>query len=223
MIQTNDHLALPAAALLLALAAPTRAWADESELALSLEGGIGFMNVEDIENASATATGVGGTGMVQGSYGLTDLFALDLGVGGGFVYTAEFHDQTTALGEGNKLHHVRALRVLTGVSARFGARLIPTAGLHVGYQHRWLTDGALFNDQSHRLGSFPDQSANDLLAAASVGLDYRINRHWLVGFAVQATYAVGTENSFASLEIPVRVTYAWYPGFLRSDRIVRFE
>jgi hypothetical protein len=217
--------ALIAALALLSLALPCRA--DESEASLVLEAGPAFLNVQEPHDNPATTT-VPGAGLTLGaSYGVTDLLALDLAVGGALAPNAEYRDQpipATPATRGNVIQDAACVRALVGFTLRFGARLIPTLGAHFGYQHHMLSNALLFNERDVALRALPDRSLDDLVATGSLGLDVRLNRHWLVGLAAQLSYGLGLSgNQLIAIEVPVRLTYSFYPGWFRSMRVARFE
>jgi hypothetical protein len=214
-------VALAALALL-----PSFASADESEASFMLEGGPAFLRVQELHDVGSPTTILGAGGAMALTYGLSDLVSLDLSVGGAMAKNAEYRDvmidETT---RGNVIQDALSLRAMTGITLRFGARWIPTLGVHVGYQRHMLSNAVLWRDPDVLLdGNLPNRSENDLLAAGSVGLEYRLDRHWLVGLSAQLTYGYGLGgNTLVALELPFRVTYSFYPGWFRSTRITRFE
>jgi hypothetical protein len=173
---------------------------------------------------SAATTRAGGSGGVRLTYGLSDLFTADLSVGTAIVEALEYEEQETAFGMGTIHHDLRAMRVTAGATARFGARWIPTATVAVGYQHRILTGGAVIDEGRRQLGTFEDKSGDDILALAGVGLDYRIGRHLIVGLSAQAVHAFALGGaSFDAIEIPIHVSYSWYPGWFRRQYTERLD
>lgn len=211
-------------AFLAAAAASDVAWADAEEATLAAEGGPSFIRGSSPEYTSATTTRPGGSGGVRLTYGLSDLLAADLSVGTAIAEALEYDEQDTAYGRGTIHHDLRALRVMTGATARFGARWIPTASVAVGYQHRLLTGGAVIDEGRRQLGTFDDEAGNDLLVSAGVGLDYRLGRHLVIGLSAQAIHAFAINgSSFDSFEVPLRVSYSWYPGWFRKQYTERLD
>jgi hypothetical protein len=215
------------AAMLVVLMASLSAevvWADAEEATLAVEGGPSMFRGTAPMYTSAPTTRPGGSGGVALTYGLSDLLTADVSVGTAIAEALEYERQDTEFGVGTIHHDLRALRVSVGGTARFGARWIPTVSVAVGYQHRFLTGGAVIDDGRRQLGPFGDKSGDDILAMAGVGLDYRLGRHMVVGVSARAihAFAIGG-SSFDGLEIPIRVSYSWYPGWFRPQYTERLD
>jgi hypothetical protein len=128
------------------------------------------------------------------------------------------------LGVGTSHFDLRALRVTGGMTARFGARWIPTATVAAGYQHRLLTGGMLIDDERVLVDYLPTESSSDLLVMAGVGLEYRIDRHFIVGLSAQLVHAFALGGkAFDGVEIPLRVSYSWYPGWFKKQTRERLD
>jgi hypothetical protein len=206
------------------LLVPAIAAADAEEASLILEGGPGVVRGTSPVYGSAATMRPGGGGGVRLTYGLTDRFTAEAAVGTGIAEAFEYDQQETEYGMAIVHHDLRAVRAMVGASARFGARWIPTVTAAVGYQHRFLTGGAVINEQRRQLGVFGDESANDILVLAGVGLDYRINRHLVVGISAQVVHAFAIGGpSFDAVEIPIRISYSWYPGWFRKQYTERLD
>jgi hypothetical protein len=202
------------------------AYADAEEATLNVEGGVAVFRGETPVFSSDTTTRPGGAGGVRLTYGLTDLLAAEVGVGTAIGAAFEYRDQDGGemLGRGTSHYDLRAVRATAGVTARFGARWIPTANLALGYQHRSLTGGAFIDENRVLIDEIPGDSSSDLLVCAGVGLEYRIDRRFLVGVSAQLVHAFALGGpAFDAVEVPVRVSYAWYPGWFRSTSVERLD
>ena len=104
--------------------------------------------------SSDTATRPGGAGGVRLTYGLTDRFAAEVAFGTAIAEALEYpmQDGGQELGAGTTHYDLRAMRATAGMTARFGAKWIPTATLAAGYQHRWLTGGAFSDEGRNFIG-----------------------------------------------------------------------
>jgi hypothetical protein len=216
------HLAVLAAAL-----APSVAFADAEEATLVGEAGLAMVRGTSPVYTDAATTRPGAAGGVRLTYGLSDLLTADVAFGAAVIEALEYAEQDTEFGMGTTIHHdLRAMRATVGATARFGARWIPTASLAVGYQHRFLTGGSVINDpeQRRQLGVFDDESANDILVLAGIGLEYRLSRHLLVGVSAQVVHAFAIGGaSFDAVEVPIHVSYSWYPGWFRRQYTERLD
>jgi hypothetical protein len=211
--------------VVIGVSTPLTVQADAEEASVILEGGPALFRGMTPVYTSATTTRPGGSGGVRVTYGLTDLFTADLAVATGIAEALEYEQQDTSdFGMGTLHHDLRAVRATAGATMRFGARWIPTASLAAGYQHRLLTGGAVIDEQRSQIGTFADQSASDILVVAGVGLDYRLGRHLIVGISAHAVHAFAIGGaSFDALEIPIRVSYSWYPGWFRKQGMERLD
>lgn len=207
----------------LALLAPLAARAEDEEAILSLDLGPSILRVGYVGDPARPATVAGGGGTVRAAYGLSDLVALEVAVGGVVALNAEHRGVMTDDGPLNVYQDIAALRATAGAALRFGARLVPTLSLHAGYQRRVGMNAVLFDDNHLLRGALPGATANELIGVAAAGLELLLDRHWHVGLSAQAVVAVGAETSFLAVEIPLRVSYAFYPRLFRSMRLIRFE
>lgn len=74
------------------------------------------------------------------------------------------------------------------------------------------------------VGGIADEQTSDLIVAAGAGLDVRLGRRLAIGVAVQVTHAFPLSGgSFDSIEIPVRISYHWYPGWFRRLWVERLD
>jgi hypothetical protein len=211
-----------AALLAVLLAAPVLA--DDEEATLAVEGGPAFFRGTTPVYSSATTSRPGGGGSIRLTYGISDLLATDLSFGTGIAQAFEYEDQDTEFGDGTIHHDLRAVRAMAGATLRFGARWIPTASLALGYQHRFLTGGSVITPERVQVGTFASESQSDILVLAGVGLDYRLGRHLVVGVGAQLAHAFSLGGgSFDAIEIPIRFSYSWYPGWFRRQHTERLD
>ena len=199
--------------------------ADSEEVTLHVEAGPAMVRGEAPVFSSDVTTRPGGAGSVRLTYGLTDLFAAEVSLGGAAAEALEYSMQDGGdLGVGTSHFDLRALRVTAGMTARFGARWIPTATVAAGYQHRLLTGGMLIDDERVLVDYLPTESSSDLLVMAGVGLEYRIDRHFIVGLSAQLVHAFALGGkAFDGVEIPMRVSYSWYPGWFKKQTRERLD
>lgn len=221
-----------APALLLLLTFPATARADAEEATLTVDGGPVLIRTQAPAHSTERATRPGGHAGVRLAYGLTDTFTIDLAVAGSLAEGVEYRDQELAdpppsVTRATIHHNHRAVRALAGVTARLGVRIIPTVSLGVGYQHRFTTGGVLLEEGRSppiMVDSVPDTQNAELLVAAGVGLDLRLGRRLALGVSAQVTHAFALSGGgFDALEIPVRLTYHWYPGWFRRRGIERLD
>src|SRR5687767_14274185 len=208
------------------LAVARVAWADAEEVSLHLEAGPTILRGEAPRFSSDTSTRPGGAGSVRLTYGLTDLLAAEVALGTAIAEAFEYANQDggEGLGMGTSHFDLRAVRATVGVSARFGARWIPTATVAAGYQQRFLTGGAFIDGERVLVDYLSTETASDLLVMASVGLEYRIDRHFMVGLSAQVVHAFALGGpAYDGVEIPLRVSYSWYPGWFKRQTRERLD
>lgn len=106
-------------------------------------------------------------------------------------------------------------RLQAGVRLRLGARYIPTLHLaagvlaHAALQSHFIipngTDAIVVEGPGFALRWAP-------MASAGLGLDYRIDAHWVAGASVSAlSTLVPSDDGFHSIEGELHVSYFWYP------------
>lgn len=200
-------------ALSVLLAAAPAARGDERELAIHLDLAPAAAFTEDAQDAGATAVVPGGRVGGRASWGLTDTWALELGLAGFLAPGGEFADQMRNARTGTLVQDEQAFRATVGATLRLGVAWIPTLTAHVGYQRRTLADAVLTNGAGVAIDEpMPDRSIHDLVIVGGVGLDRRLGARWVAGLSVHVVYAIPVSgNTFASLEIPFTVAYYWYP------------
>lgn len=211
------------------LAVPGRALADADEATLAFDAGPALFISQAPVYSSARSSRPGvGAGLRLG-YGLSDLLELDLAVSGSLFEGVEYADQPVddprvTNGVATIHHDHRGVRALAGMTARFGARLIPTVAVAVGYQQRVVSGGQLLDAGRNTMGPFDDAWASDLLVSAAVGLDLRLGRHLIIGVAAQVTHSFPLSGAgFDALELPIRISYQWYPGWFQRHDIERLD
>ena len=197
--------------------------ADDEEAYLGFEVGPALARSgQSYGEGGTSGNAAGASGTLVLAYGLTDTWTLDLAVGSQAVFNSR-HDDVMLNGiPRNIFTDVVTARTTAGISARLGARVIPTLGLRAGYQHRILRNAVQFDDTHFFQGDLDPVHENELIALASLGLEIRLNRHWHLGIAAQAVAALGGSTRYLAFEAPVRLSYAWYPRLFRSMRTVRF-
>jgi hypothetical protein len=149
---------------------------------------------------------------IRGTWGLSDTWAFEIGVGG------LVGDRVTVPGPaipgGGSEYRERpiALRATTGLTARLGVRWIPTVTAFAGYQLRISTAREQLTAGGTMFSAFADDATSDLLVGIGVGLDYRFGARWVGGVSVQAIHAfpIG-DQPYDAIEIPIWLGYYWYP------------
>lgn len=207
------RLAAVPAVLALAALAPGEVSADEDELSVHLETGPALTWVEDARDAGAMGTMPGGRFGFRVTYGLSDLVAAEVILGGIVGGDVAFPNQPLETGQRATLHQrEQAVRATAGVTARFGVEYIPTFTAHLGYQLRRLPEGFFADDRGLSIGATPARRLHDLVVLFGAGLDYRIDAHWICGTSVQLVQVVApATNRFTAVELPLHVSYYFYP------------
>jgi hypothetical protein len=205
-------------------ATPGSASADEDELAVSLDVGPAAVFVQDV--VAATRDGSRAGVLVGGrvAYGVADWLAVEGRIGYLRADGARTGDVTFQGKRGDLEQDVRALRVAAGGELRLGVAWIPTLAAHAGYQYRsageaWLFDPAVAPPASNGLCESgntanpcpPGRDGSELVLEGSAGLEHRFGVHWVAGLSVAYARSLGGFDDFASLEIPLRVSYYTYP------------
>jgi len=164
-----------------------------------------------------------GGGLAAGlSYGLRDW--LDVGAeleAAGF--TRATYDSASVMIENNPFmgrveRTTRAAQLRFGATLRLGVAWVPTLSLGLGLGARQRTAATLrFDDQRVLLLTPDDMGASmsvDLLTAARVGLEHRLDRRWTIGVAAGAGHALGLgAPSLDILSMNLSLAYTWYPAF----------
>jgi uncharacterized membrane protein len=99
--------------------------------------------------------------------------------------------------------------VVAGAELRLGARVIPTVSLAVGPQLRYRTA----SDLGTFIAAIPSALSLDAVASIGVGVDLRLNRHRVIGVALQFDHAqsLGGDPSLDVIAISLRFDHYWYP------------
>jgi hypothetical protein len=200
--------ALAACAVLTIGSGSARADAEEVSLHLEAAGGLALVGDRMAPEQAASAA-LGGLGL-RGTYATHDWFAFDLAAAYLQTGTVEYRMVESGSGSAGLLREFRLLQVEGGASLRLGVRVIPILGLALGYQHRTARHGRLVRDNIG-LDSVEDAVHHDVLATARAGLDWRLNRHWIVGAAGRATQAINAGPEFGAIELLLHASYYWYP------------
>lgn len=192
-------------------ASPALADDDEASVHLQLVGGIARV----ADDAASDETSTAPLGGLEGrfSYATSDWYQFDatltLAATGGAHFELGTFDPPGPAGEISGPFDVsmQLARIDAGVTARLGVQFIPTFRIALGAQGRRTSSPSGFAGtvRDARLGA-------DLVALASVGFDYRINRHTIIGLAVGGTYAVPLGgDGYQSFEGTVFWSRYWYP------------
>lgn len=197
-------------ALVVVLAPPQRASADEREGSLHLEVAPAVVRAEDAQGLGAHANHVGGRVSFRGTYGVSDRLAIEVGAGGLWA-SGEIPDQSYMGHDGTLAQDELSLRITAGASLRFGVEWVPTLTAQVGYQRRMFMKAALVDAAGFETDTIDTAGLNDLLVLGGVGLDYRLNARWAIGGSIQVVHAFSLDgNSFDSIEVPLHVAYYSY-------------
>jgi hypothetical protein len=188
--------------------------ADEYETSVDLHLTAGAARVGE-EGARDAVTVPWGGVVARMSYGLRDWLAVHGELAFSQLDTARFDDVTVTLEGGGVMtgpleRVTRAGGGLAGVSVRLGVVFVPVVEASAGLQARWRS-AAVFVP----LHAVPDGHAEevslDLVLAARVGLDYRINRRWIAGVRVGGLHAVAVgAPAFDAAEVTATIAYTWY-------------
>ena len=207
--------AILVAAIAAVLVVTSPAVADDAEGAFHLELSPRLARTEDAREREDFATMPGLALGLRGSYGLTDHLAAEVTVGGVFGFGTTLPDQRTDTGVLADLRqNEHAAFATTGLTARLGVRFVPTLTLQVGYQHRVLPDADFIDPATGFDLRMPvtAHARDDLIVVAGVGLDYRIDKHWIIGVQVRASYALPVgDGDYRAIELPIHIAYYSYP------------
>ncbi|RMH36704.1 MAG: hypothetical protein D6689_21940 [Deltaproteobacteria bacterium] len=201
------------AAAIAAVAAPRAARADAQEASIHVELLAGRIAVADpgVDRPAASAA-AGGVG-VRATLATHDAFAYELAVrilqGGDVRYGG------VAIGgrEGELSRTPRAFRAAGGLTLRLGARTIPTVSVWAGGQLRTASGGRIVEPSTGAVvGDIGGATATDVVAGGSLGFDYRIDRHWIVGIAAGGGAAIwSSAGSYREITALAHVSYYGYP------------
>ncbi|MEZ4400199.1 MAG: hypothetical protein R3B06_09280 [Kofleriaceae bacterium] len=110
----------------------------------------------------------------------------------------------------------QAVRLDAGATVRLGVRWIPTVRVAAGVQAVRRASpavsyqGVVFSGATDT-GQASSLSAN-VIATATAGLDYRVNRRWIVGAAIGGVAAIpGLGEAWRTFDGTVHAAYYWYP------------
>lgn len=170
--------------------------------------------------ADHDATGSGGWGglAVRASKATHNSFQYDAQLTFGYG-AASFDEGTFALQGGTLVMAPYTMasqmaRLDAGVTLRLGVRWIPTVRVAAGVQGtRRASPVVTYNGiefSGDASGQAPQLTAN-LVGTATVGLDYRWNRRWIIGAAAGAASSVpGLGDAWRSVEVTAHAAFYWY-------------
>lgn len=196
------------------------AHADRREASLHVQPVGGLLSLGE---ANASGPGSGGFGglAVRASYATANAFQYDaqatVAYGSASFDQGEFHlggSATPTLAPFTMA--TQAVRLDAGVTLRLGVRWIPTLRVAAGVQGvRRASPAVTFAGVTYRGPDDTGQAASlgiGPVATATAGLDYRVDRRWIVGAAVGAVAAVpGLGDGWRSLDLTVHAARYWYP------------
>ncbi|MCG8421035.1 MAG: hypothetical protein MJE77_24195 [Proteobacteria bacterium] len=183
------------------------AWADAHEHAATAHVGMGTMWASDVSTTDHIAHAPTLDVDVRYSYGLSHIVSFEVSLGTGqTLRPATWQRKQTQLPR-----HLSTVRVESGVRARFLYPYMPSVYLGIGtgvltYWHateQWIDRGSqMTHDRAVQW--------QPLHLTARVGVDYRLDKHWLAGLGVTArrTIHFSEPHGYAALE--AAVAYHWY-------------
>lgn len=196
------------------IATPARADRREASLHAHLVGGV--LGTGDVDGGRAREL-VGLAGLaVRAGYATRDTFQYDVALaflrsGAAAFPSHRFTPAGAPPAIGPYSFATTISRVDAGVTFRLGVRWIPTARLAAGLQLRRA--GAVTVDAVPVIADARAPRLDlDLIGTASIGLDHRLDRRWIVGVAAGGSLAVplgGTTTHTA--EITLHAACYWYP------------
>lgn len=209
--------ALPAvmslAALLVVAALPRGARADAREASLFAHALAGWAALGDPAAPGQTrALPVAGTA-VRFTYATHDVFAYEAELAlARTAAVARFPDVMFAGFRGDLARVSYLGRAQAGVRLRLGARFVPTLHLAAGVQAHAAGDARLLLPGDIVMPGPAPALRWAPVASAGLGLDYRIDAHWVAGASITALTALAPgDTGFRSIEGGAHVSYFWYP------------
>lgn len=189
---------------------------DEASLHVHLVGGMARLGDDDSADGKATTAPLVG---VAGRFGLatSDWFQYDAALtlattGAASFELGMFEPPGAPPVAGPFTLSSQLARLDVGATARLGVRFIPTARLALGVQARRVSSPLVTVGGADQGGVRDADLGIDLVAVASVGFDYRINRRNIVGIALGGSYAVPLGGAaFQTVEGYVFWSRYWYP------------
>ncbi len=190
----------------------------EASLHAQVVGGVATLGDGDANGTSSTP--LGGLA-VRASYATHNLWQYDvalslLGTGEASFPSTTFVPAERPAVTGPYTISQQVTRLDGGLTFRLGVAWIPTARVALGVQGR-RHGGPVVSNGMRQVSGEADTGRSseiglDVIGAATVGLDHRINRRLIVGAAAGATVAVplGGET-FRSFEATLHASYYWYP------------
>jgi hypothetical protein len=186
--------------------------ADDEELSFHLEAGPAALRVGDSQGTGAADVAPGARLSLRGTWGLTDTWAFEVGVGGIASGRVSFAGPMLTNGPSTYRERPASLRVTTGLTARLGVQWIPTVSIFGGYQLRFATGREQLNRDGIVVEQFGMEGTSDLVIGLGVGLDYRFGARWVGGVSLQVVHAFSLDGeAFDAIEVPVWLAYYFYP------------
>lgn len=189
--------------------------ADEDEASFHAQVQVGQSSIGDPEAAEITDTaaflGVG----ARATYATSNWYAYEVhATWSQLARSARFELQDGT----SVLRQLSWLRVDTGITARLGARFIPTLQATIGVQARFGGDS--IRDYNEWAAQADDSYVTlDLVGTLGAGFDYRFagpGDHWVLGGLVMAQRGLlSTGPQFEAKAVMLHVAYyfPWFPGY----------
>ncbi len=198
------------------------ALADRREASLHAHFVGGMATTSDPAVSDNASSPIGGIA-VRGSYATSNLFQYDvslsiLATGAAGFPTGMFTPPGRPTVSGPFTVSTQVTRLDGGATLRFGVAWIPTLRLAAGVQGRHrgapvVTSGGVEVSGEDDTGR-GSELVLDLVGSATVGLDHRLTKRWIVGAAIGASLAVPLGGEpFRTIEGTAHAAYYWYPRF----------
>lgn len=204
-----------AAAAVAVLAAPRPAAADAYEASIHLEAMAGVARLSDPLAPDQTAVApVGGAG-ARFTWATRDWLAWEVEAYG--LASGKVNARGVMAADGRSHDFARGATAVgadAGATLRLGVRFIPTVSVAIGPQLR-LYPSAPFTAGGAggpAVGRTTGVTTFDVAARASLGFDYRLGAHWVVGVRASARRALGIgDGAWTAFEGTAFLSYYWYP------------
>ncbi|MBK9031545.1 MAG: hypothetical protein IPL61_09455 [Myxococcales bacterium] len=181
----------------------------EASLAGAAHGGVARVGETGASTTSVPTIGA----TARATYAWRNALAWDLQLGAALTQPATFADAEMDVNGRPERGAVTRRTITTaaqlGAELRLGARTVPTLRLGLGPQLRYRT--------ASDLGSFPDAVPAalgvDAVVSVGLGIDLRLDRHRVIGVALQLDHAqpLGDAPALDVIALNVRVAHFWYP------------
>lgn len=187
-------------------ASVARADADEASIHAELTYGKATVGDAAIGDAILTIPMIG-VGL-RLTYSTSDWYAYEARIGyGQLLRVAEYHtggDTDTDLRRRNWYWY----RSDVGIRARLGATWIPTLSAAVGTQLRGAAVGIV---QDGWASLHDDEFVLEVVASLGAGLDYRLNKTWVIGMGAGSEHGLALDGStYQAVTVMAHVSAHWY-------------